>query len=298
MAVTLADLIAEVEDFLSAHGADRDKETALTSALTDSATTFTVDEPALIDRGLVEIDYELMAVKSKNTGTSTVTLHSWGRGERGTTAAAHSIGARVAINPRFPRSRIRTEINTAIANLYPELFAVGTSTSNTYSPTTLTYPLPAEAERILAVQVDTIGPSGQWLRADTYRFNYNANTTDYATGKTLDLFGCFTSGRTVQVTYAKQFGSLAADSDDLATAGLDESWRDLVVLQVVSKLVLALDTARLQLGSVEQQQRAGESGPGLGTSISRQYRALYRERLEQERALQQQRYPARQVMGG
>lgn len=294
---TLADLVAEVEDFMYSHGADRDKETTLVGSLTNSATTFTVAEASLVDRGLVEIDYELIAVKSKDNTSNVVTAQPWGRGQRGTTAASHSANARVAINPRFPRSRIKTEINRAISNLYPDLFKVATDATLTVNASKTTYALPAAVERVLDVQVDTVGPTGAWVRPNRWNFNYNANTTDYPNGKSLDIIGGFTPGRTINVTYATTFGTLSADADTLAAAGVDDSWADLITLQVVSKLVLALDPSRLTLGSVEQQTRGNEYQVGTPAQLSRQYQNLYNQRLLQEKALLQDKYKARQRMG-
>lgn len=292
---TLDSMIAEVEDFLSSHGADRDKVTTLSASLTSSALSLTVADADVVDEGFIEIGDELLAVKQPTAGSTTVTVQPWGRGQRGTTAAAHNANARVATNPRFPRSRIKAEINTAISNLFPDLFAVAVDETNTVTSTKLTYPINAEAEGVLRVAVETIGPTGMWFPVQQVRFNYRANTAAYPTGKTVDIASRsgLTPGRKIQVTYLKQFGTLSSGASTLALAGVDESWRDLITLQVCSKLILALDASRLQTTTMEQQNRSNFVQAGNASQISRQMVGLYQVRLEQERRLLFQRYPSR-----
>jgi hypothetical protein len=296
VSVTLADLVAEVESFTYSYFNDRDKVTSLTGAISDTDLTLPLAEAHLVDRGYVEIDYELIAVKSKNDSTGTVQVHPWGRGERGTVAAAHASGARVAINPRFPRSWMRAEINTAVANLYPDLFAVATTTANTTSPAVLTYPLPADAEGVLQVSVDTVGPTRLWQPVQRFWFNYTANTAEFPNGKSLTLLNGFTPGQTIQVVYRKQFGELVSDTDTLAAIGCDDSWRDLIKLQVAARMIMALDSARLNSTTVEASNRANQVPVGSSVQIARQLLAQYNQRLESERQLLLNRYPTPTIL--
>lgn len=296
MAATLGDLIAECESFLYSYFNDRDKVTSTTGAITSSDLTIPVAEGGLVDRGFVEIDYELIAVKSRNDSTLQLTVHPWGRGQRGTTAAAHSSGAKVTINPRFPRSWIKTEINTSISNLFPDLFAVATDRSNTVNPAVTTYPLPAAAEGVLKVDVQLPGPSGLWQPLNRHRFDYSADTTTYSTGRTIDILEQMPPGRVIQVVYRKGFGSLSLDSDTLASAGVDDSWRDLIKLDTCSRMVLALDSSRLAINAVEASNRAQVVTSGSATAVARQLMQNYQIRLANEKQLLQQRYPITAVI--
>lgn len=294
MAVTLGDLVAEVEDFLSSHGADRDKVCTLSVAMNPSDVSFTVDDATQVDRGLVELDYELVQVTSKNNGTGVVTVPPWGRGQRGTTAAVHSINSRVAVNPRFPRSRIRAEINLQLSNLLPDLFAVAKDTSNTVNPAVVTYPLPATAEGILKVGIQAIGASKMWIPTSGIRFDYTADTTAFPTGRTFDLLsnrGQY--GRTIQVVYMTGFTPLSLDTDTLSAAGADDSWRDIITLGVCARLIAGLDSSKLQTTSVEQQNHAAYVQAGTGNAIARQLLQMQAARVAQERGLLFQRYPTR-----
>jgi hypothetical protein len=294
VSVTLGDLVAEVEDFLSSHGADRDKVCTLSVAMTPSDTTFTVDDATQVDRGLVEVDYELIQVTSKNNTTGVVTCPPWGRGQRGTTAAVHSQNVRVAVNPKFPRSRIRTEINLQLSNLLPDLFATAVDTSNTVQPAVITYPLPAAAEGILKVGIQAIGPSKMWIPTSGIRFDYTADTTAFPTGRTFDLLQHRGQvGRTIQVVYMTGFTPLALDSDTLSAAGADDSWRDIITLGVCARLIAGLDSSKLQTTSVEQQNHAAYVQAGTGAAVAKQLLLMQQMRLAQERALLFQRFPTR-----
>lgn len=298
MAVTLSDLIAEVESFVYGYFNDRDKVTSLTGTLDSTATTLTVAESEQIDRGFVEIGYELMATLGRSGTTGTVALHPWGRGQRGTLAAAHATGEKVTVNPRFPRSWIRTEINNTIANLYPELYAVSSSYSLTYSPVQVVYPLPADVEGVLQVAVDSIGPTKAWYQVSRYRFDYSAATTEFPTGKSLALLQGFTPGQAIQVIYRKQFGQLNADADTLTQVGVDDSWRDLIKLMVAARMLMGLDSSRLQTTSVEAGNRSSQVQVGSAAQVARQVMAMATSRLEQERRLLLNRYPTVQQLRG
>lgn len=289
---TLGDLIHEIEDFLSSHGADRDACTTLTTVggITATATSFTVSDARSVTTGLVQIDDELIWVESKSG--STITVPAWGRGQRGTTAVAHAENAKVTVNPRFPRNRIKAEINTAITNLFPQLFAVTTDTSNTATGHTIGFPLPAAAEWVLRVFADTVGPSKAWLPLRRWRFNFSANTTEFPTGKSLDVLDPVPPGQTIQVVFANKFGALNLDGDTLTGAGLKDEWRDLITMAVCSKLVLALDVHRLQTTSVEQANRAQQVQVGSAAAVSRRLMDAYHERLAAERRQLLQQYPA------
>jgi hypothetical protein len=294
MSVTLADLIAEVEDFMSSHGADRDKFCTLTSAMNPGDTSFTVDDATQIDRGLVEIDYEMIQVSTKNPNTNVVTVPPWGRGQRNTTPTVHSQNIRVAVNPRYPRSRIKAEINNSLVNLMPTLFGVGIDTSNTVNPAVVTYGINAAAEGILKVGVHAIGASKTWLPTSGIRFDYTADPTSFPTGKTIDLLSNrFEVGQTIQVVYMTGFTPLVLDTDTLSAAGADDSWRDIITLGAEARLIASMDSAKVQTTSVEQQNHNSYVAAGTGNAIARQLLAMQAARIQNEQMLLFQRYPTR-----
>lgn len=296
MAATFGDLVAEVESFLYGYFTDRDKVTSLTNPINTTDLTLVVDDATQVDAGFIEIDNELVAVKAVNQTANTITVHPWGRGQRGTTAATHAAGARVAVNPRFPRYWIRTEINTSIQNLFPDLFAVATDRTNTLSPVVTTYPLPAAAETVLKVAWQTTGPSGAWMPVKRYRFDYTADTTTYPTGRTIDIGDATTPGRVLQVVYAKQFGTLAADADALTSVGLKDDWRDIIKLDVCARMLLSVDGSRMNPSTVEVASKAPQ--PLASVAIAGRLAGAAQLRVAQERAQLLREYPTMTTMRG
>lgn len=292
---TYGDLISDVESFMSSFGTVRDKVTSLTAAMTDTDLTLTVDDGKQVDRGFIEVDQELMAVKTVDVSTGLVTLHPWGRGQKGTTAAAHLINGKVTSNPRISRFRIGQEINTVIASIYPNLFAVGMDETNSSSPVVVTYPMPAVAESIVSVSYQSIGPTKVWLPVTRYKLDNNADTTAFPTGKSLDIYQPMSPGRKIKVVYRRPFGTFAAESDTFASVFLDEGWRDLIRMFALSRLLVGLEPERLELDSVESANRAAFTQPMQAAGVARQFAQQAQQRLADERRRLLTKYPSTQV---
>lgn len=72
------------------------------------------------------------------------------RGLYGTGAATHAQGAVVRNAPRFPRASIKRALNDTLLAVYPDLFAVKTTTI-TAERAVMTYSLPSDVEEVLDV---------------------------------------------------------------------------------------------------------------------------------------------------
>lgn len=97
MPATLGSLVEGILDHLYGHSAQQDAVTSLSGALDATATSFTVDDADVLSAGLIEIDSELMRVKSVDLASNLVTLTPTGRGQRGSTASTHADGAEVRV---------------------------------------------------------------------------------------------------------------------------------------------------------------------------------------------------------
>ena len=173
MAVTFANLVDRVKQQLLGYTKDQASVSYLTADVTASATSFTVDPSTAtnLSRGLIEIDDELILVKSYDRGSGTVMTMGGvtGRGAEGTAAAAHLNNALVINDPRFPRQRIKEAINDTINGLYPDLW-VFAQHEFPYIAARYEYPVPVEADDVYKVTINTIGPSGVWFPAQSWRF--------------------------------------------------------------------------------------------------------------------------------
>jgi hypothetical protein len=252
-----------------------------------------VNETNQMGRGLIEIGDELIYVDKVDNLTKTVTVAPWGRGFRGTTAATAANNAKVLIAPVYPRKLIKDAINDTIQASYPELFAVGTHTFSFNSAVT-TYSLPATTEYVLDVKWQTIGSTKEWLNVRRYNTDKVANTTEFANGKTINIFDSIDPGRTVQVVYAKAPSVLTSDSDVYETVtGFPSSSVDCITYGAMARLLMNIDAARVPAQSVESDMLDQTKPIGAGSSTARFYLGLYTQRLQQEAAGLRDLYPPR-----
>jgi hypothetical protein len=289
---SFGELTDQVISTLQGFTTDQPALGTLTGAITSSSTTLTLNfggnPGASRPNGLVEIDRELIVINTFDATTGTATTGSWGRGQRGTTPAAHAAGAMVTVRPRYPRKQVGDTINQVIRACCPPLFAPrDLAPISTGAFVGLGYELPEDTVRVL--RVDATDPYLQPL-ADR-RVLRNWTVRSVAGTQLLEVPDCEVF-ETLQVTIAASPGKLTADADDFATVtGLAESCADAVVFGAIARLILGVDLARQQVTSVEAANRGDRIGVSSGMQVSRYYQALYTDRLtaEQNRLLQQ--YP-------
>lgn len=271
----------------------QDQSTFLTAGLNASATTLGVGDVASVSRGVLEIDDELLWVDSIDTQQSTVTLPPYGRGFRGTTAAAHDTGARVTSSPMFPRSAVKRAINDAIRAVFPDLFGVGTATIM-FNPAVSTYSLPAGSLDVLQVSWQSIGPSREWLPVRRYRVDKNADPTTFTSGVTVSLYDAIVPGRNVRIVYTKQPTALSAAADDYVTVtGLPASTEDVIRLGAAYRMVPFFDSAHLSGMTAEADFSANQRPVGSSAQLGRFLLQMYQVRLAEETKRLQSLFPAR-----
>jgi hypothetical protein len=290
---TFNDLIEEVSLNLEGFTLRQERSTYLTAAASNSTLELSLASGENIGKGIIEIDDELVHVNSVDRTSNVATISPYGRGYRGTTAASHTINTRVTVAPSFPRFSVKRAINDTIRAVYPGVFGVA-STSFTYNPSVSTYSLPAEAETILAVSWDTIGPSNEWLPVRRWRHDPNANTGEYATGNSISIYESIVPGRTINILYAKTPTALSNGSDVFNTVtGLEETSRDLIVYGASYRMASFVDPGRLTFTSPEADANDTTRPFGTGTSTAKYLLALYQQRLQEETNRLNGKYPVR-----
>jgi hypothetical protein len=195
---TFDELTDDVLSMLRGYVRSQESVTALNGSLDASATTFNVDNGSRLGMGRTEIDDELVYIDAVTTNA--VALQPWGRGVDGTTAATHADNARVTFNPLFPRHYVKRAINDTIASMGVELKAKDVHTF-TFLPATNTYSVPAAVKAINQLTWKTVGPSGRWETVKRWQLDLQADTTQYATGRTVTVWDsyCSRSNRAGQV---------------------------------------------------------------------------------------------------
>jgi len=297
VAVLLSDLVARVKQNLYGYTSKQQQYAFLTQSIGTTDTSFTVNDATQISRGAVEIGAqgtaasELVLVKTVNRSTGTVTLEPGGRGFAGTTALAWSSNTLLENNPIFPQVRLKEAINDAIRSVYPDLFAVGTSKFAKIS-VQYNYAMPASSEEALQVKYQIIGPSKIYPWCRRWRFDNNADTTDFPTGKSIEILEEITPGREIQVTYMQEPGELVNLSDDFATVtGLPGTAQDVIVYGAIMKMIPALTGPRMILDTVEASERAASVQNQQIIAAAQFYQNLYAQRMAQEQRKLSDRYP-------
>ncbi|UQA91629.1 phage adaptor protein [Streptomyces halobius] len=284
---TFDQLVTRVRQQLRGYTKDQEALGELAVAMTSGDTSFTVDTDTVdnLSRGLVEIDDELILVKTfdRTTGVVSVMGLANGRGAEGTTAAAHAVNSLVTSSPAYPRARVKEAINDTILALYPDLVVFDT-TELTRVAVQFEYELPADVADVWYVTGELIGPTKVWQPLPNWRFNPRAATSDFPTGKSLQQLDGVVPGQKVRVVYAKEPTVLSAGADDFATVtGFPDRVSDVVVWGTCARLLPAAESARLQQQAIEATERAVLVPPQSAVKTAQYYQALYYQRLEEER---------------
>jgi hypothetical protein len=283
---TYGQLVQQVRQQLLGYALNQESMAELASSMTSTATTFQADGETIdnLSRGLVEIDDELILVKKTDSSSGTVTVMGGlsGRGYGGTTAASHSTAALITSNPAFPRARIKEAISQTIRNLYPELVVFGSTEITKLAPV-YEYELPSDCSDVWYITGQTIGPSKVAQPLQNWRYNPKARTSNFASGKSIQVLDYVTAGQAIKVVYAKEPLALSADSDDFTTTGYPERYVDLVTYGACMRLLPALESARLQQQAVEATERAALVPPASAAKAMAMYAQLYQTRLAEER---------------
>jgi hypothetical protein len=293
---TLNEMVDEVKSNLQGYTLRQDRISYVANAngLTTTSDEITIGSSASLAKGIIEIDDELIWIDSFNKATSTLNvIPGFGRGYQGTAPAPHAQYAQVTLAPTFPRTAIKKAINDTINSLFPNLWAV-TSTTFTYDASVTTYALPDDLESILYLSWQTTGSSQEWLPINRWRADGMANAATFNTNNTVSIYDSVQPGRTVQVWYTTTANTLDNNTDDFAdVTGLPQSCQDVVTLGAAYKLLSFLDPGRINLSSAEADAADSKIPSTAGVSSSRYIYALYQQRLNEEALKLKDKYPIR-----
>ena len=301
MTYTLAQMMDEVQINLSGYTYQQDRSTYLVSAVTtttspsSSPTILSLGSASDLGKGIVEIDEELLWVDSVDRVANTATISPYGRGYLGTTASTHAVDAKVTVSPIFPKESIKKAINDTIHAVGGAIYATK-QTTFTYNAAITTYSFSGlSIENILAMSWQDIGPTKEWIRIKRWDFDPYADVDTWGNNtQTVTIGDVVIAGRTVKVMYATSPSVFTASNQDYATqTGLPESTKDVVILGAAYRLLQYLDPARAAQYSPQADEIDAKRPFGASNTAVRQLFALYTQRLNEERAKQQNQYPPR-----
>ena len=195
----------------------------LSGAILSTDTTINVHYPlgsAQMVGAIIAIDLELIQVWE----TSGTTITVCDRGVNGSTAAAHSDGARVEIQPKFSQFDVQQAINADIDDLSGRgVFSVQTL-DITYNPAIQGYDLAGvTASSVTAIQelrYKQPGPSHYWPKINQWALSRDMAGSEFASTVALFLKDPAFPGLPVHVRYRSRLQHLANLTDDAQTVGL------------------------------------------------------------------------------
>lgn len=290
---TLGELINTIRHHLTGFDSSKDSIAALSSGIDSDDTSIPLDTvDGNIGRGIAEIDLELIAVKSVDSTTSTATAWPFGRGYNSTTAAAHSSGAEVRLNPQWPKITIARAINEAINEFYPSIYAVVTEESTVPSDYGC-IDLTGNPVGVIGVFVEDNQVTDGWI--PEHRWDWNPNRSD--DGRNLAIGGHHASGDGVRVVYAQRpatfnlGGSLTQEFTTVT--GLEARHEGLLLLATAYRMAPFVDVARLSSLAAEARLEGEARQQTTGASTARLLYSMFNQRLQQEAAILAKENPIR-----
>lgn len=290
---TFAQLADRVEAVLHGYTENTEPSTWLATSATSTTTSLTVHDASVVGRGYIQVDDEIVFVHSTDNVANTLTLSPWGRGQRGTTAAAHDQNAKIIVAPLFPRQEIKNAINNTIDAMYPSVFAIG-SYDFDYVASQYSYQIPAAVENVLSVTYSIVGPSKEWFPARGWQLDRTADSTAFTTGKSLSIYSEIVPGQTVHISYSKRPTLLVNNSDDYETVtGLPSYSEDVAIYGAAFRMISFLDPSRLGPQSAAADMLDGVRPQGSGQNASRFLYNIYQQRLNEVANNQRRQHPIR-----
>lgn len=283
---TLEDLRQRVRSQVMGFTRDQQQVSELAAPMTATDTSFTLDSNTVrnISRGLVEIDDELILVKSVDQPTSVATIVGLlnGRGREGSVAATHAVNSLVTMSPVLPRVRITEAINQTILAMYPTIPVFATTEVTKLAPV-FEYQLPADCEDIWYIVTGTVGPTQVHYPSPRWRYNPNAPTSDFPTGKSIQLLDDAVPGRAIRITYVKAPTALVNSSDPISATGYEDRLAETIVWGACARLLPAYESARLQQSAIEGTERANLVPATAAVKTAQYYEMLFQQAIMRER---------------
>lgn len=261
---TLSAMVDLIHLELSGFSQHVEQATYLTSAIDADDLSVVVADSTGISRGLVEIEEELLYVTGVDRASNTLTIAPFGRGYKGSTAAAHAVNAQVTINPVYLRSITATRVNEVIQAVYPTLYATASTTITTDGA--IGYAVPAAAEAVLGVHwTDPV--TDDLIPVRRYDFDARANM--------INIYDGVPPGREVTVYY-RTAPSAITSAEDFTESGLPASAEDVIRLGVAARALPFLEATNASVLTAEADFSANSritstSAATLGRAMYQQY---------------------------
>jgi hypothetical protein len=237
-----------------------------------------------------EIDSELVYVWEATSGNKTVTVE---RGYMGTTAAAHTAGAIVTLNPRFPKAQMLEALNQDIDDMSSPLnglFRV-VSTDVDYNGADRQINLTGATSIIDLLDVRLRYLATDYPVIRKVRLQRDLPTSDFASGFAL-VFDESVMAGTLRVRYKAPFVRVSTISDSLqSVANIPVTMEDILEMGVMSRMLSMREVKRNFIESQGDTRRSDEVPPGAMRDSFSNILRLRRDRIIAEAAKLARQYP-------
>lgn len=257
----------------------------------DDTTLVTSYDLAGLRSGTVfEIDSELFYVWEATTGSKTLVVE---RGYLGTTAASHSAGAIITLNPRFPKAQMLDALNQEIDDLSSPangLFRV-VATNITYNGSDRQINITGATSIIDLIDVRLRYLSDDFPVIRKIRLGRDLPTADFASGYAL-VFDEATMAGTLRVRYKAPFTRVASISDDIQSVTyIPVTMEDILEYGVMARMLSPREVKRNFIESQGDTRRSDEVPPGAMRDSFSNILRLRRDRIVAEAARLARQYP-------
>ena len=305
----------EPADDLNSYTAVSTTFNASATSVSFNADLLTQEEEDVMDAGtILECEHELMYCTDVDTVNNTVTVV---RGTRGTTAVEHVAGKLIKIAPAFTRKAVFDAVSDQIANLYPSLYAVETveSTSGTGYTLLGTYDAPG-TNNYLVSPIKALSQYTDWSAGSdqtglTFKgvavemidlpnpFTYTDSTSTertitYTTGPDVVhalQFSGIAAGHTVYVTFKKKFVQPTAETDTLATIGIQDEWEPIIMAGAAAQMLSGRDIPSATADLITDQLAVATYPVGASSNIRNGLLSYQQTLLDQAKKDLKARYP-------
>ena len=311
---TFREYLEPMDDIVSYTTLETGMNTSVTEVVFDGDLLSVEEEDALDTGTIIEIGQGLMLCKDLNAVTNTITVT---RGARGTTAATHTAGDLIKIAPPFPRKNVFDAVCDQIKNLFPTIFAVDTQSITTGTGYTLigSYDSPGTNNYLVSIlsaisqytdfssNSDTTGVNFSPVTCSLVElpnpFTYTdsdgvSRTITYTTGPSTVhaiQFAGIASGHTAYVTFKKKFIEPTAETDTLATIGLEDEYVPIIMAGVAAQMMSGRDIPAATSEYISDQLAISSYPVGSSNSIRNSLLQYQQLLINQARKYLRAKYP-------
>jgi hypothetical protein len=263
---------------------------AVTVDADDTTFVMSYDLAGLRTGTVFEIDAELVYIWEATSGNKTLTVE---RGYMGTTPAAHTVGALVILNPRFPKAQLLDALNQDIDDLSSPLNGLFRiiSANVDYNGADRQIDLTGATSIIDLLDVRLRYLDSDYPVIRKTRLQRDLPTSDFPSGFAI-VFDESVMAGTLRVRYKAPFSRVSALADSLqSVAFVPITMEDILELGVMYRMLSTREVKRNFIESQGDTRRSDEVPPGAMRDSFSNVLRLRRDRIIAEAAKLARQYP-------